>query len=123
MPYRRTGLSDAAVTLALRASGGCLRHAAARLGVDHKTVAHRVRTRPSVWPAGVPRPEPRRAGKPRVADEDITDALWSARGDVAAAARAVGLSVGWLRTRVEERPGLMPAELRPREDRDGEAGE
>ena len=38
-------------------------------------------------------------------------------------ARAVGLSVGWLRTRVEERPGLMPAELRPRDDRDGEAGE
>lgn len=104
-------VTGAAITLAIRDAGGCLRRAAAALGVHPTTLRDRLRVRPSLWPAGVPRG--RRGGsRPAVPDEDVTDALWTARGDVRAAAIALGMLAGEARARLRQRPGVMPAELR-----------
>ena len=97
-PPRVTG---AAITLALRASGGVIRRAADTLGVHPTTIRDRLRTRPSLWPEEVPR-RGRGGQAPAIPDELVTDALWTARGDVVEAARA----------RLRRQPALMPAELR-----------
>lgn len=107
-PQRVTG---AAVTLALRASGGSIRRASAALGVAPTTLRDRLRVRPSLWPEGVPRRQ-RGGQEPAIPDEPVTDALWTARGDVVEAARALGTDRDSLRSRLRAHPGLMPAELR-----------
>ena len=104
-------VTGAAITLALRASGGVIRRAAEALGVHSTTIRDRLRTRPSLWPEEVPHRQ-RGGQEPAIPDEIVTDALWTARGDVVEAARALGTDRDTLRARLRRQPALMPAELR-----------
>ena len=106
MAYPRR--TDAEVTAALIASGGWINAAARALGMTGHGLSTRLASRPDLWPHGVPR---RPRGGPRLEDADrevTTRAIRDAGGNVAAAARALGITKQGLTVRLRSHPELWP---------------
>lgn len=111
-------LTDAEVTAALRASGGDVRRAAEALGIRNTSVEARLSRRPQVWPAEIPRAPraPRAAARRRAPSlrslgAALSIVLRATGGDIAAAARAIGVTRQALSARLKAHPELWPEDV------------
>lgn len=123
---------SAAVTEAIRAAGGNLTHAARALGVSRQAVAARIKNRPELWPEGVQRARGRAAPTPAPIDAEpdpdplparggrhgraealraSAEALRASGGAVRAAARALGIPLATLYSRLRAHPELRRGEV------------
>lgn len=104
-PHHVPLVADREVTDALRRHGS-FRGAARELQVSHATVASIIAKQPHLWPEGVPAAP--RGCSPRVTLERMREALRAHGGNMAAAARDLGITRQSLRGRVLDHPEAWP---------------
>lgn len=119
VPRHAGGVSDAAITAALRDAKGNVEDAADALGCAYSSLFERLRATPELWPDGVERGAARRRtrnpyGRGGISDEEAARtraALLAARGDFAEAGKALGLRPASVRMRCRARDDVWPEEL------------